>query len=219
MALKPVAELSPVERSYAEAFELKNALIFARDSIDREIALIVAEKRIADGDASRDEKHRTARMRKEFEETDTPASATEAAREAIADALELLKGSRPKSMLSFQEQVDELRRHRNIYHKAVFAQAEVVEQAKNERDYRAALALQPEHKKLRLAAYRALQAAARALEAEALLRINHVAGGYSAREDLLPGPWGAPQLLIGRESDPQSLIAAFRRQLEKDGVI
>jgi hypothetical protein len=141
----------------------------------------------------------------------------------VAAALDIIAGSRPVTRTNRpeyrRELIKQMESDRDEILKGIHVQQAIVDDLRNELSGDMARRLQPDHKKLMLAQFRAAQAFAAATDDEAQFRISVIGAGYMWRADLLQGPQLRAALVLGSESTFDSDISRARRMLEDLNVL
>jgi hypothetical protein len=149
---------------------------------------------------------------------DRVASAT-APSPVLAEALALADGDPMPPMLDRGELLAEIDRRHGAVRQGIFLATEIVERIEGELSFRFSTELRPAWDALHLELYRASQGTARAVARLQTFRNSMIAAGIKPRSDVIKMcPVRAP-LMLGSESDWNSEIAQWRRQLEEWSLI
>jgi hypothetical protein len=148
---------------------------------------------------------------------ETAEGAAAGAVDSLAAAEGLLKGGKLDSRTDL-ENLDELRRRRDVLSAGMRAQAAVVEKIKGQLSLEASRRVRDRHRDTLLRLLEATRDLVAAAAAERRIRGDLIELGYAPAESQLPAPRLAAALALGDENWIDSPISFFRRQLEKLGI-
>lgn len=233
LADKPASKSKAVAPSildnhhYAEAATIMRTLENGLDAIEREADALrierhlnIEERRGGGRAKQRNSRNTDLQARLDKHRTKVPAEkADEPAhgklRPTVAEALEIIRGSRPATRVDPNALIAQLDADGAVVRKAIMMQQAAVDELRNELSGEMARRLVPDHRKRVLAQFRAAQDFAAATDAEAEFRKSVIDAGYTWRADLLEGPQLRAALVLGSESTFDSDISRARRMLEE----
>jgi hypothetical protein len=139
--------------------------------------------------------------------------------DALARAEGLLRGEAEAKVLTRTERRAKLHADIEAMRAAAAAQHDVVEQIRDRLSYELSLRLAPVHRDQLLAYFEACRKlAAMTLEMQQFY-VGCNAAGYRMRSDIVPAPTINAPLYLGTETEWNSQISTFRRQLIEIGVL
>lgn len=139
--------------------------------------------------------------------------------DSVVAALEIIRGSRPPSRVSRQKLIEQLETDRAAVRAAIFIQAPIVDELRNELDALQSMKDRDEWFDIQLQKQRDKQRLAATGDREADFIKSRIDAGYRWRGDLLPQIGARSMLVLGSERDWNSEISRSRRELEEAKVL
>jgi 3-oxoacyl-ACP reductase-like protein len=164
---------------------------------------------------------RRDKLRREFRESESdiaPASSASVAPEIVA-AIGVLKGDEPHRPVDTAKEIEALLARRAIIHAGIIVQSEIVNDLLSRKSSDVSELLRDRHRALRLEAYHAAQRLSQVLESERLLKREIAGAGYRVQPHALPTPLAHVLTALGLETNWDSQLARYRRELEAAGIL
>jgi hypothetical protein len=126
-----------------------------------------------------------------------------------------------KAPKSYETRLAELSSMEDVVSTAIFVNTSKINDLRSDVGFEQAQRLKGKNDELLVGIFRCSQRLAEAYEQQRQLRAAYVRGGYTTRNDVLPGPEGltGALLLMGVESDWNSQLSQYRKFLQARGLL